>query len=890
MMLQKLIADAIAEAVFALIAGVAKSRLERTLAESRMRRRARQLLDQIADKLVRYLCDEGFREPQIQLLFATLARELERLSESPSILFRGSLSGKGVFDEFYPQHSLPEVVADEGMESAFEYVFTGVVGMLCHIPEVVRDWEALAWAENYRRLDEMLIGLRDSIRLQSSPTWRDSPGDEDARLLLHCRRLLLQSADLYLDVAGLSAAGEVWGRFDDLFVVPSIAEAEPGIGPGSSDITTEALIQTLGAPHAIVLEGPAGSGKTTWTRWLQRSAMTSGWPGLAVRLDLGSLSQPLPPIHLVVRASLSIHSGEYATAERVGRWARDGRLMFLLDGFDLTRAEARGSLTRWIEELRVAAEACSVVVTSRPVADLKQLMMNGDWKHWRIRPFDDTRVSQYIEKWSRCVMVPSARSVGTVAASLAVRIAHDRSLSPLTSNPLLLSTLLMVDHVAGELPSGRSDLYRMYVDGMLGGWDTRRGYDASVADASPSTKRAVLTDLALSSLMSGKNEWDDEEVCSTTAARMGAAEVGPAVLATVRSLHERTGLLVGPGAYGFAHKSLAEYLVAEAVETGRHRTKRGERVDPLFLLARQESEDWRMVLFLWAGLADPADVVTLLRQCCQRGNESLGFGVLLDQFERLPDDLRTELSMEAVRALPRIARDQEQWTEEGPVTRERRPLALRSGRLVTVAGPSTVVDLLLRLSADGKLGAAHVMAADERHRGTVWMCALDRTPDHDAWQTTAASAPRVLGAKSRLVYWLARGVVRRVAHSEPLRSAPFAAAFLELFGPFQEFLQLAAMNLVVRAAADAIKHRSPPRYLDEVVWLLRVPPERGVQRDYLQGTRAWLVTNSDTPADLLARVERALDAIVEFALADTASCRAAQRTVERYRTLRGAQQ
>ena len=112
---------------------------------------------------------------------------------------------------------------------------------------------------------------------------------------------------------------------------------------------------------------------------------------------------------------------------------------------------------------------------------------------------------------------------------------------------------------------------------------------------------------------------------------------------TLDVLRERTGLLIGPGVYSFSHKTVAEFLVAEAIVDGSIRDERGERMDRMRLFRNSNQDRWMVVCFLWAGLAPTVEfeqfILDLSNAESDENSWGLAFGLLRDQAERVSREL-----------------------------------------------------------------------------------------------------------------------------------------------------------------------------------------------------------------------------------------------------------
>ena len=115
---------------------------------------------------------------------------------------------------------------------------------------------------------------------------------------------------------------------------------------------------------------------------------------------------------------------------------------------------------------------------------------------------------------------------------------------------------------------------------------------------------------------------------------------------------ERTGLLIGPGEYQFAHKSIGEFLVAESVIAEQFRVKNDALVDRLYLLKHSDEDAWRVVLFLWAGLVQSlADLLDFSHNLVEKGQVATALGLIEDRLDSLLEDYSDELEKLVVSAI-----------------------------------------------------------------------------------------------------------------------------------------------------------------------------------------------------------------------------------------------
>src|SRR6185295_10335263 len=269
----------------------------------------------------------------------------------------------------YRDRELPEVIREEGLRDSYAMICPRIAELLCRIPAAVKDWEMEAWSESFRRLDDIGQQLR-SLFVQVDELV-DQPLRRAGGTLSTVRRALAQKVGLDLDLTGLRSDSPIAAKFADLFVHPEISDVleEKGqprpISVGQADGAFKVFSHR--DRQAIVI-GPPGAGKSTWSKWLQSEALSPRWTGIAVRAELRQLATgELPSIQDLVRSVVGKHFAEELTQNILNSWFWEGRVLFILDGFDEIRPSERDGVIAWIAELVAVARSCPFVLTSRPL-------------------------------------------------------------------------------------------------------------------------------------------------------------------------------------------------------------------------------------------------------------------------------------------------------------------------------------------------------------------------------------------------------------------------------------------------------------------------------------------------------------------------------------------
>nr|VFK55033.1 MAG: NACHT domain-containing protein [Candidatus Kentron sp. TUN] len=807
---------------------------------------------EVVEPLLPFLSNEGISEARQRLLIETCVDELRPYTVDPRPLFDSSLDGQKIFDAKYHASNFPQAIREENLTHVYSLLFPRVATLLCQVPAAVKDWESQAWSENYRRLDIIAADLRRLFeRLDSFD--KSPSSNRDATLHL-ARKTLAQRIGIKLDLTGLRSDAPVSGRLRDFFVHPQIT-TKIGKKDISANSESDSISIFLSQKSNALVVGAPGAGKSTWARWLQQEALTDQWMGLVVRCELRGLDAAnLPSMHSLVRGDIA-HVSEEISSDLIREWVNKGLLVVLLDGFDEIRPQDRSSVLAWMEDLRLAMEGCSLIVTSRELTTDHLASLSPAWNRWTIQPFDQPRIVSYIGQWytSTPLLLDGKREVDAV--SLAGTWGGDPTIGPLTGNPLLLSTLLMVHHLDGSLPSGRSELYRRYAEGMLGLWDDRRNVTAADVPLTVAHKRRILRALAVHLQFAEKDQIDEAEaveVVGTELESMKLAHDPSAVLATLR---ERSGLIVGPGLYSFVHKSVSEYFVAEAIIQGDTREPSGKRVDRFRLFERRADDRWNVVTFLWSGFAPITDVESFVEECIKAGAVDLGYGILFDQYDRFAPDFRRRcllplLAGETACELTVGPHWQAWWGFGSPKDDNRPRLGIPRMDLRGLRG-ARLDKLIEKAVDDGTLTWTDSQGAQGPFRDLLWMTVANSFHNFENWDACLRTHPPESAPSVAWHSWVADCLMARAMVATDTSLFGFAHRFAELVAEGTSYLLVGFMSAVVSRAEWKRTDSAP--ISESGLGLFLDLSGAGIDSELLASTSSWVLNAPfGSEIDLLA--------------------------------------
>jgi hypothetical protein len=425
-----------------------------------------------------------------------------------------------------------------------------------------------------------------------------------------------------------------------------------GLEPHSRAITTD-------TPRIVILGDP-GSGKTTLMRWLATAFLmrkttdpdlarlpdvttlpAADWLPVIVRCRDLAKSQ-LADITIDDVLSQSLAKMELVAADVtiltpvLRRMLESGDILFLIDGLDeIADPQLRSQFCSWIGTLADRFPS-ALVVTSRLVGyrEMKR-RLHGGFEHTTISDLTIEQKDNFIDRW--CDVTISELSRRKTEAEKLKQAIHNQHRSDrierMTGNPILLTTLALVQRKVGKLPSKRHKLYWEAV-GVLLNWrsDVDEVLDADEALPQLQYVAYAMCDLGVQRLRR------DELLALLERVRHDYPHIRPIHRQTPESflsqLERRTSLVIESGqeqhngkpvaVYEFRHLTFQEYLAALALIEGRfpghiRDSSLAERVRPLGgrvteatnergFRERQVTENWRETLRLCIACCNDDDV------------------------------------------------------------------------------------------------------------------------------------------------------------------------------------------------------------------------------------------------------------------------------------------
>ena len=448
-------------------------------------------------------------------------------------------------------------------------------------------------------------------------------------------------------------------------------------GPDSGRLLSMADVL---AEERVVILGDPGAGKSTLLRYAAR----------AVALNDASLvgETPLHRLPILVRIASFARAQEREADLSLVEYVRErlekdfaplfaaymdsGSCLIMLDGVDeVADPHQRGQVVSEIENLIARYPINRYVVTSR-IVGYDQARLDSQFRHFTLAELPPETIRDFVTRWYQAIERESGTDLspgeaGDRAQELTEAIEGHPGIQRLSTNPLLLTIIALVNWRGSKLPNRRVELYQIACETLIENWPLHRcGVKLDAEQV-----MAILAPVAYHVFATQKGQFIRRKELMPRLAggileEQGGThnEAAKAARAMLEMVSARSGIFLqrgydesGSPVYGFLHLTFLEYLTACYLAD---RWADGDL--PLADLCHVPR--WREVILLMVGkigLAGRPDATRILQQILDLHSpyEHAIYRDLLLAAACLRDDLRVkhELSRRIVGRLVELSMD-----------------------------------------------------------------------------------------------------------------------------------------------------------------------------------------------------------------------------------------
>jgi DNA repair exonuclease SbcCD nuclease subunit len=361
------------------------------------------------------------------------------------------------------------------------------------------------------------------------------------------------------------------------------------------ELMLDNIISTSESFRALLFSKP-GSGKTTLLKWIATSNYClSQVPEINKNFESRKLfpiwikcrnfdNNSKPTIFDLVsdiwrRAELSLNSDEKGKLEaNIKAHIKNGTALLLIDGIDEINSD--GGILGFLDQLErfISSNPNIKIITTSRINGYEKIFSNNlqSFQRYEILPFTDDNIMELCLKWYQLVngiSIENEEKAKKIARSI---IEHERIRS-FATNPLLLTTLLLVERRVGRFPNKRANLYSDAIQVLLETWnlevygpidlDEAKYQLAYIAFQMIKEKKQIILESQLKKLLvDARKEFSD------------LFSKDSSVSTFIKKIERRSALLVQTGqiedengksdsTYEFQHLTFQEYLAAYALSS-----------------------------------------------------------------------------------------------------------------------------------------------------------------------------------------------------------------------------------------------------------------------------------------------------------------------------------
>lgn len=457
----------------------------------------------------------------------------------------------------------------------------------------------------------------------------------------------------------------------DLFSTPSHSDENKMEDYKSLRSQSIALFDAVTRIGKLVILGDPGAGKTTSLSYLVyrlSSTQRTFKKGIKLMIPIyiplrrcvnskGILDSLLDPNISIISKDLIKECPQDYFYDRINK----GRCLFLLDGMDEVHNEdEHRHLAKIINDFVSTYPKNKYVATCRIASWMN--LLSPDFILTYIRPFNWNDIKKFIESWHLAIMTSkvlelftddkerrikaieeAAFNANKKSRKLVSALRKSDRIAALSSSPIMLSLICLVNYERRDLPQGRSRLYEECIKILLDIWDK---YDKDIhLENMPNLekKERILQEIAFRLFLEGVREVDRKKAIRITSEVLQKINCSIAPDILLKHIEERSGILTERSIdiLSFSHLTFQEYLVAKYILSTPMEDK--------LIMSHIFDDSWREVIALYVGML--SDASNLLRNIFSRANSTekvISTGYFLGEAASVDNQIRKDITAQLI--------------------------------------------------------------------------------------------------------------------------------------------------------------------------------------------------------------------------------------------------
>lgn len=345
------------------------------------------------------------------------------------------------------------------------------------------------------------------------------------------------------------------------------------------------LSQVFSRDKRVWVAGEAGSGKTTFLRWVAICAARNEYQKVkgirnTMPIVIGLRSVKKWPLNLQVLVNEFSDSFGYKCPNGwLDKILNDNRALILIDGLDEVTEDKREDTYDFVERLVKKYPKIKILVTARNSVENEIPCFK---RQYEISPMKIKNIKKFIFYWHRSVLHSDAivedGEIRVLQNNLFFKITNSSSLKLLARNPLLCAMICALNYVNNQhLPENKMELYESCCKMLMDARDAERKITDNIYEnlqkLDYSKKKRILEEMAYWMLRNNNSSEKKENVIDF----LGKLFANTNILSRtdlecktdtiLEFLTERSGIIREPeeGVIDFIHKTFMEYLAVKSI-------------------------------------------------------------------------------------------------------------------------------------------------------------------------------------------------------------------------------------------------------------------------------------------------------------------------------------